>query len=367
MPTCSRIHCASVNAFCPISVWLTRGDSGLSELAVITMDTTIEKTLPPQIQAIPISALAKDIKLKPKESMWQFRVRLVATLLEHRVSLLMNDLDAIWIKDPLKNMIDRLPGSVSIAAARAQSPREFVLEWGAAVGNAFVYFKPTQYAVKFLEAVKKNWLPGSGVPDSLPPIPGDWINYALRRVNIGWPEELNKDRNHNPAQGRVVIGRSLAFGLDVALFDADEVSTNACRRVSGEREHFKHDVVVERCEMKNKTSSVKMLMSKVRNTWLLNHHWRQKNMSDLHFEAGYSTRQSAWKQILKKVVNSSILPLIPTKIIHVENPIFNKGTKRKKPKKKKYPHHVLDQMVIRAKQLDGPIILVMASYNYLVS
>lgn len=367
---------AFVHAICPTSVFLNRRDFGLRQLVVITLDEKLDKALPPQIEAFPIRAIAKELKIEQvlsKDFMWQFRIELADALLKARVPLLFNDLDAIWIKDPLKFIIDRLPRNVHIAAARASSPREFLLEWGAAVGHSFVYFRPSESSIKFLDTVKSHWLPASGVPSSLPPIPADWINHALRRVDIGWPKAQIENRDHTPGESRTVIGKSSGFGLHVALLDPLEVSTSVCRKVPGEREHIKYDVVVERCRIKNTTSSAgKVAMLKIRKTWLLKHHWRKRNISHLLFKSGNSTRESAWKEILYNVVNTSIWSPQDSKSQKEIDALDNMYRPRKprpnsKKKKRKYPTHVLEGLVKRAKKLDGPIIIVHASWNYLVS
>ena len=112
------------------SVRRTRGIPGLRELVVIALDAKLAATLPRHVQAMPLLALAREIDLDVDPwtptyflpFLWAARIRLVATLLERGVSVLMNDLDAIWMQDPNEEIFAKLPPNTDIMAQRGIMP-----------------------------------------------------------------------------------------------------------------------------------------------------------------------------------------------------------------------------------------------------
>ena len=99
-------------------------------MVVIALDDQLAAVLPPHVQAIPLHALVPEIDLdlgvwNPKYAMsflWASRVRLLATLLSRGVSVLVNDLDAVWLKDPHKEIFPDLPANTDIFAQRGIMP-----------------------------------------------------------------------------------------------------------------------------------------------------------------------------------------------------------------------------------------------------
>ena len=115
----------------------------MSELTVIMLDDQLAATLPPQIRGIPFKQLAKEIKFGHKMwqgnrfqfgLLWQFRIKFLATLLEHKVALLMNDLDAIWIQDPNKAIFASLPNA-DIIGQRASFPFDLGRDYASTAGE----------------------------------------------------------------------------------------------------------------------------------------------------------------------------------------------------------------------------------------
>ena len=111
----------------------TRGAPGLRSIVVIALDEGLDYVLPAHVQTVPYAALSTELRFKRAggnwahlsfNKLWQFRMRLLMTLLLRGVSVLMNDLDAMWMKDPFKEIFDKLPNSVDIIAQRASFPWE---------------------------------------------------------------------------------------------------------------------------------------------------------------------------------------------------------------------------------------------------
>ena len=105
--------------------------------------------LPPHVQAVPYAALSKELNIKKAKTswghtsfnkLWKFRIRLIQTLVLRGVSVLMNDLDAVWLKDPFRETFPKLPANTDIIAQRASFPWELGSraktpgKWGRLVG-----------------------------------------------------------------------------------------------------------------------------------------------------------------------------------------------------------------------------------------
>ena len=137
------------------SVRRTRGTPGLREMVVITLDDQLAAVLPPHVQAVPLHALIREIRLNmslwtPKYSLpflWASRVRLLATLLDRGVNVLMNDVDAVWIQDPNVEIFSKLPPNTDIMAQRGVMPKalghrdgEYGAKWGRfEIGCGLIY------------------------------------------------------------------------------------------------------------------------------------------------------------------------------------------------------------------------------------
>ena len=75
------------------------------------LDDQIEAALPAQIQGVPFKPLAKELNVDKQmwkgrrfdfQLLWNVRIKLLSILLEHKVKLLINDLDAVWLRIPTR-------------------------------------------------------------------------------------------------------------------------------------------------------------------------------------------------------------------------------------------------------------------------
>ena len=78
-----------------------------------------------------------------KKYLWLFRIQLLAYLLHHDASVIMNDIDAMWVQDPYKTIFANHP-DISIFAQRGAFPGIFKRKWGAAACMGFIYFRATE-------------------------------------------------------------------------------------------------------------------------------------------------------------------------------------------------------------------------------
>ena len=67
----------------------------------------------------------------------------MAYLLHNDVSVLMNDIDAMWVQDPYKSIFANHP-DISIFAQRGAFPGIYKRKWGAAACMGFIYFRATE-------------------------------------------------------------------------------------------------------------------------------------------------------------------------------------------------------------------------------
>ena len=108
------------------------------------LDEKLEAVLPRQIEGVPFKQLAEEIEFGDNmwqgdrfqfQLLWQFRIKFLATLLEHGVGLLMNDLDAVWIQDPHKAIFVKLPDNTDIIGQRASFPFDLGRDFGNTPGK----------------------------------------------------------------------------------------------------------------------------------------------------------------------------------------------------------------------------------------
>lgn len=109
----------------------TRGNRGLRELAVVMLDDKLGALLPASVHGVRLRRLASEIGFHSStwghghfNELWKFRLKLLAALVQRGVSLIMNDLDAIWIQDPHEEIFAHLPNNTDIMGQRASFPKD---------------------------------------------------------------------------------------------------------------------------------------------------------------------------------------------------------------------------------------------------
>ena len=121
--------------------------SGLkySQLFIICFDENIEKSLPRYgLQCSIVFYLPTRTPLQTISTLWQVRARMALLLLENNTDVLMSDTDALWVQNPIPELLylSSLNGSAfDIISSRAQFPEEIAKKLGATLCMGFMYIK----------------------------------------------------------------------------------------------------------------------------------------------------------------------------------------------------------------------------------
>lgn len=274
------------------SVRRTRGMKGLRELVVITLDEGLATVLPPHVQTVPLLPLVREVHLDINfwtqkyflSFLWATRVRLIAALLDRGVSVLMNDVDAIWLKDPIEEMFNELLPDTDIIAQRGTMPTNLGFrygsnagKWGSTLCMGFIYFKSNIATRQLMKAANHLQQPTKlqNHRTHLEKYFDDqkWINYLLYDAGIKWPEVERGDRiSYVGRRAETTIGHVDKLGLRVAL-----LSPNLVSRLCKNRFLYRNPrVVVEHCHVIKSKDKSEVL--RVRKIWYLKGKWSPKGV-----------------------------------------------------------------------------------------
>ena len=313
------------------SVRRTRGRSGLQALVVIMLDHNIEKELPPQIRGVPISKLIDDIGAD------HLRIRLLTRLILRGVPVLMNDLDAVWLQDPIENIFSRLGVSTDIAAQRSTTPTYLGREsptkpgkWGATVSTGFVFFRPSTATQNFLVSAS-----------TLVPLESNlqiWLNQALDKMDVEWPSvKSGKKMDVYGHHSRLEVGSVASERLEVALLPSSMIA-GVCN-ASNLHRASNHSSVLQHCSVAKLEDTISNL--KQRHLWYLNEGWKLDPFQVAL--RGSLSRESAWLHLLGKVTTVQMVTVPPLQ-----------------------SNSIIKHLVKRGREVaPAPLIVVIASRNYL--
>ena len=313
------------------SVRRTRGRSGLQALVVILLDYEIEKALPPQIRGVTIKQLVEDIGAERPH------IRLLTRLVARGVAVLMNSLDAVWIRDPIRNIFGRLGVTTDIAAQRSTTPVHLGREsanklgkWGATVSAGFVYFHPS--------IATENFLASAAMLVPLESNVQKWLNEALDKMDVQWPSVKNGNkisiRSHTD---RLEVGSVASERLEVALLPS-KMSLGSCN-ASNLHLPSNRSAVLQHCRVAKPEDTISKL--KQEHLWYLKEKW-QVDAFQIAMR-GSIPPGSAWLHVLGQAT---------TVQMHAVHPL--------------QPNSVMQKLVDRGREVaPGPLILVMASNEFL--
>ena len=341
------------------SVKKARGPFGLRALVVIALDIKLEAALPPQIKLLPIHQLATEIGFKSRgdgkpesrlQSLERLRIQLLTVLLNNGVSVLINDLDAVWIQDPNKYIFERLGTSNDIVAQRSTFPVDLgrksahsAGKWGATVSAGFVFFRSSAATKEFVTLANK-LLP---LENSLP----QWLNGALDKMNVDWPEVRKGGKMHMYGPGaRLSVGTVDSLRLNVALLPPSLV-LGMCELANATKPN---EFIVQHCSVSRPQDIVPSL--KRRHVWHLKAGWRLDAQAIAR--QGNMSRESAWRHVLAKVVPKKRKKKKPRPTPRVREDAD--------PRHRQPQGGIIDRLVQRGRQVaPAPLIVIMASHNYL--
>ena len=96
----------------------------------------------------------RDDALRQRDFVWLTRMELAAFILGRGVDVLMSDIDAHWLRDPLPTVRARLDAGAHIVSSRATKwPQAQVDKWGAVLCMGFVYVRSAPASLDFIGKV----------------------------------------------------------------------------------------------------------------------------------------------------------------------------------------------------------------------
>ena len=168
---------------------------------------------------------------------WKLLVRL---LVEHKISVMLADLDAIFLKNPLPFLLDMPPAD--LVAQRGSFPQWLSAKWGAALCMGFVYWRATPNTLRFISHMDKV-LRKTG-DDQI------GVNVALDVVGIKWDEGMTKFADATS----ISYGTTETGGMRVAMLPHNKFPRK-CDDIP--LDEFQRDVLVAHCYESKKSGEAK--------------------------------------------------------------------------------------------------------------
>jgi len=319
------------------SIRRTGGRDAIATLSVVVLDSELVKILPPSLETVSFAVLSKELGLcdtnttrscdsasidptkvdnkKRQEnrtndegevevvaksnarndayqSLWSFRIKLVLHLLDHGVGVIVNDLDALWLKDPWVSRFKDMP-EYDLLASRGEYPKKYGHKsgWGSAVCMGFVYFKGSPATKRFIDLAYES---DPGVIDDQV-----WINTALDRQGIIFPRLQRGSAGFKKMEARhkddlytghlQVADGPMNLTLTVGMLPPQEV-TRRCH--SGKKNiTIPEYSLVEHCHVTKSGKSFvkKQKMLHVRRTWYLKDKYGEFFQASLETEFNHSS------------------------------------------------------------------------------
>ena len=312
------------------SMLRARGPSALNNVVLITLDTQLSQSLGRAGLADSLAeynGLAQELGLTQSSNystsdadtlmpIWSFRMYLLNYLVSQGISVLLNDVDAVWAGDAVAKIIHRDEG-YDVVASRGAYPRllgrnlrrRMVGKWGATLCMGFVYFNSTAASIAFLRwALEKN---AAVVDDQA------WINMALYEGGLAWDKLAHggslrysySKGSDKPDVGRLPLNHSAIPATVAHQNDVLKVSLQPLahidRRCTREEKH----AVVIHCNT-NKKSHLKEFKARRWNLWFIRNDWED---SLNHVLGGMTAatvpepHSRGWMPLMRAVLNRSIV------------------------------------------------------------
>lgn len=176
-----------------------QGDT--SHLEVICMDNSSEALLG-QFSPLHCSPYSFDLVDKDQTNatdseffkqnlgaIWIKRMDIIQKFLRQGVDLVLSDTDALWVKDPLKDLSKYTKSDV--VASRGWFPWHLQEKWGSCLCMGFAYFKATKFSIDLVQAVSAMMIEHRDISlldknSKLKPDDQFSMNQQLDDWNISW-------------------------------------------------------------------------------------------------------------------------------------------------------------------------------------
>eukprot|EP01036_Dinobryon_divergens_P024313 gene24313-32750_t len=118
-------------------------------------------------------------------SVWLARVDFMISLLASGSDILLSDVDAIWLQNPMKTLL-RVANDSDIVAGKGWYPIELHRLWGSTLCLGFAYFKSSAFTIALLKEVSQLMKDEQLDPDRVDD------QYSVNRVLHSWGVSWNK-------------------------------------------------------------------------------------------------------------------------------------------------------------------------------
>lgn len=138
--------------------------------------------------------LTDNKKKKKLYSIWDQRLSIISTILESGVDVMLTDSDAIWMRNPFRE-IEFYSQQSDIVASKGYAPWDISGKWGASLCMGFIYLKASPFTVELFRriehAVDKLKVAAYSLNRSTAEIDDQHlINRELLAWNISWPPNM---------------------------------------------------------------------------------------------------------------------------------------------------------------------------------
>lgn len=177
---------------------------------------------------------------------WEFRLKMLAKLLDKGVDVVLSDADAFWLRDPAALLTE----GGDIVASRGKFPFNVADQLGAAACMGWISFRGTPSVARFLRKEVMSRFAGD---DQVA------LNYALVANGLTFPSRLAYESSTDVAEGN-------AGSLSVTLLDHQRFQRRCTGNFNG--------TYVAHC-LSNKTGQSKKVMAEKFGLWTLRDDWEQ--------------------------------------------------------------------------------------------
>eukprot|EP01059_Diplonema_ambulator_P009756 TRINITY_DN19704_c0_g1_i3.p1 TRINITY_DN19704_c0_g1~~TRINITY_DN19704_c0_g1_i3.p1 ORF type:complete len:425 (+),score=93.54 TRINITY_DN19704_c0_g1_i3:44-1318(+) len=205
--------------------------------------------------------IASEIYLKrTTDTLWFARWKLLIRLLAKNVHVLMADLDALFVRNPLP-LLQEFDTTADIVSQRGSFPEIQSTKWGAALCMGFIYWRATE-ATKIFTATVNDMIEATG-DDQV------GINQALDQADIRWEVDSPTGKIEFEASRKTDFGITNK-GLRVALLPHHKFPRK-CDEYT-EANMLSHSFVAH-CFEPAKQGDAKMKQAQKYNLWVVKEDW----------------------------------------------------------------------------------------------
>eukprot|EP01062_Namystynia_karyoxenos_P073861 TRINITY_DN70685_c0_g1_i1.p1 TRINITY_DN70685_c0_g1~~TRINITY_DN70685_c0_g1_i1.p1 ORF type:complete len:433 (+),score=89.27 TRINITY_DN70685_c0_g1_i1:76-1374(+) len=190
------------------------------------------------------------------ETLWWARWKLLVRLLNANVNVLMSDLDAMFLRNPLP-VLHSLAGGVDVLAQRGTFPDSLSKKWGSALCMGFSFWRPTPDVKRFV-------VPMTSVIEAS----GDdqvGLNVALDKADVMW----DQTRLEFERASAMNVGTT-RLGLKVGLLSHTQFPRKC--EVYSEADVMNQGVVAH-CFEPQKSGDAKQRLAQKYKLWVLRDDW----------------------------------------------------------------------------------------------